>query len=69
LKKKINKQVGHNKQISGELSISFRKKFLNLLNNLFLLFKGMHLLCTTNLNIRYKNQNLLLTLGSCLEKK
>jgi len=25
LKKKIDKQVGHNKQISGELSISFGK--------------------------------------------
>ena len=61
--------MGHNKQISGELSISFRKKFSNLLNNLFLLFKGMHLLCTTNLKISYKNQPLLLSLSYRLEEK
>jgi len=27
--------MGHNKQISGELPISFRTKFKNLLNNFF----------------------------------
>jgi len=32
--------VGQNKQISGELRISFCKKFKNLLNNLVLLSKG-----------------------------
>jgi len=61
--------VGHNKQICGELPISFRKKFENLLNNLYLLFKGMHFLCTTSLNISYKNQPLLLSLGGCLQAK
>ena len=40
LKKIIGKQVGHNKQISGEQRISFCKKFQNLFNNLFLLSKG-----------------------------
>jgi len=60
--------VGHNKQISAELRISFRKKFKNLLNKLFFLFKGIHFLCTTGLNISYKNQLLLLSLGGCLEE-
>ena len=32
--------MGHNKQISEELPISFRKKFKNLLNNLFDYPKG-----------------------------
>jgi len=40
-----------------------------LLNNLFLLFKGMHFLCTTGLNISYKNQLILLSLGGCLVEK
>jgi len=69
LKKKIDKKVVHNKQISGELPISFRKKVYNLLKNLFSLFKAMHFLCTTSLNISYKNQPLLLSLGGCLEEK
>jgi len=60
--------VGHKKLIS-ELPISFRKKFLNLLNDLFLLSKGMHFLCTTSLTISYKNEPLLLLLGGCLEEK
>jgi len=29
----------------------------------------MHLLCTTSLNISYKNQSLLLSLGGCLDEK
>jgi len=29
----------------------------------------MHFLCTTSLNISYKNQTLLLSLGGCLEEK
>jgi len=69
LKKKIGKSVGHNKQISAELPISFRKKFLNLLNNLFLLSEGMHFLCTTSFIISYQNQPLLLSLGGCLEEE
>jgi len=55
--------------LSAELPISFRKKFYNLLNNFFLLFIGIHFLCTTSLNISYKNQPLLLSLGGCLEEK
>ena len=52
--------MGHNKQINEELRISFHKKVLNLLNNLFLLFKGMHFLCMTSLNKSFKNIPLLL---------
>jgi len=60
--------VGYNKLKSVELPISFRTKFKILLN-FFLLFKGIHFLCTTSLNISYKNQPLLLSLGGCLEVK
>ena len=61
--------MGHNKLISIELPIGFRKKFLNLLNNLFLLSEGIHFLCTTSLIISYQNQPLLISLGGCLEEE
>jgi len=61
--------VGHNKQISGKLRISFRTKFQNLLNNFFLLCKGMHILCTRTVIISYKNQPYLLSLSGSLEEK
>jgi len=61
--------VGHNKQISEELPISFHKKILKFIKQFFFLFEGIHSLCATSLNISYKNQHLFLSLGGCLEEK
>jgi len=47
-----------NRQISGEIHIRFRTKCENIVITSYLLSKGMHFLCTTNLIISYKNQPL-----------
>jgi len=61
--------VGHNKQISAELPLSFRKKVIKFIKQFFLLSKGMQFLCTTTLIISYKNQPLLLSQVAALKKK
>ena len=61
--------MGHNKQISAELRISFRKKVLKFIKQFIFIIQRMHFLCTTSLIISYQNQPLLLSLGGCLEEK
>jgi len=55
----IGKKVGHNKQINGELGIIFR--ILKVINQSFFYNPMRCLLCTTNLNISYKNNPYFLT--------
>jgi len=65
----IGKKDGHNKQISGELRITFSYNLLKFTNSSFFSSNGMYFLCITNLIITYQNQPLLLALGGKLEKK
>ena len=61
--------MGYNKLISAELAISFRKKFLNLLNNFFFTIQWDSLLMYHKFEYKLKISTLLLSLGGCLEEK